>query len=491
MSVLSEDIKNEISRNPAIFESQILSCFIGSHVFFLANHQSVCEVLRNGKRRQDFSKNWMNVLFEGIVNHWSVYEAVQEEPIPRVVLDMHLNTANDEGRLLDSELGSLEAALENVYALTGTNLSSTLEFVESGVLGCWLGVKLTSYMLSDLSSRSIVTSPEELLNRVTQIRERQLAHDEDDGIIVTVRDAIRGNQTRGELIHTPFPALDEKVGGGFAKKEHTLIASVTGGGKTVMATQLASTFARQGHRVILVTTEEDPGRLMYRMYSDIVDIPYQYFTQGQITQRDRRQDQPEDNDAPLPDMVRRDTSWVTGIREFQEVMMPSLTFLNWTASRKTVEDDLVGYIHKLRDHPELQFDADILIFDWIGAAISRNKKQSMEVRHLYEAVANELKYIAVNEDLSVFSFAQLNKVQAKGKRRCDHTMLHESKAIADQAVNALYISGLTNNNDEDEGAAFLSTQWMNVAKSRFGEGGLVPLIRQFGNQRFSTPDRPR
>ena len=144
---------------------------------------------------------------------------------------------------------------------------------------------------------------------------------------------------------------------------------------------------------------------------------------------------------------------------------------------------------------EPNFEPDVLIFDWIGAALATGREK--EMRHLYEAVATELKHIAIADNLSVFSFAQLNKVLSKNKARCDHTMLHECKSLPDQAVNALYISGLTNQEDNGE-EAFSRGQMLNVAKSRFGPGGAFRFsqmhksISRFLDERTgrSVPSRP-
>ena len=487
MSAIDENISNEIKRNPAIFEPQILACFIGSHSFFLSNNRDVCEVLRNGNRRQDFSKNWMNVLYEGIVTYWSGYQDLQAEPIPRSILDIYLNQANDDGKLVDREVDNIEASLENIYSLAANNINSTVGFVENGVMSEWLGIKLTTSLINDLSSNAVCASPDELLSRITSIKEKQASHETDE-TLVTMDLAMANSVTRGELIHSPWAELDEKVGGGFAKGEHTLCASVTGGGKTVLATQLASTFALSGLKVLFATTEQTASPLLHRMFSDVVDIPFEYFTSGGNI----------DAATGLPEVVSTDNSWVSGCQDFFQTARQNLRFIDWSQSRKTVEADLKPAIQSWKDWvppPEPQpgwdlepgFEPDVLIFDWIGAALAKGRER--EMRHLYEGVATELKHIAMSENLSVFSFAQLNKTLAKNKAKCDHTMLHECKALPDQAVNALYISGLTNQSEEGE-ENFLRGQMMNVAKSRFGPGGSLRVIRQFGHQRFTTPDMP-
>jgi len=164
-------------------------------------------------------------------------------------------------------------------------------------------------------------------------------------------------------------------------------------------------------------------------------------------------------------------------------MRDRLVFLDWSGTRKTIVSDLAASILRLRRKARYaDWTPEILIFDWIGASLERGVSTDA-VRHLYNNVAQELKHIAISQNLCVFSFAQLNKALTKNNQRCDHTMLNECKSLPDQCANALYISSIKTSNED--GSPFTRGQFMNVAKSRFGPGDNIKVIRDFEYQRFS------
>ena len=474
MTQLTEDTKRSIDRNPSVFETYILASMIGSHAFYLQNGYKVCPPRpRIGTRRNDFTQNWMNIVYEAIVLYWSERtEGVEEGSVPRTHVDVYLNEAADKGRILNKEIDTIDVGLANVYSLAGSNLEDTISFVERGVLSRWLGIRLSQAWAQDAVADPSILTPERIAEWHTQLNE--VPDDGDDETIVSVDDAIRADEDRGTLFELPeFPNLSTALGGGFAKGEHTLLAATTGGGKTVLAMQMAASWAVAGHNVIFVTTEQPPNQLMQRAYANMCNIPFNFFTE-----RDERCP-----NTRLPRRVTTDGGWLSAIQEFRETIRDTLVFLNWSGTRKTVVGDLASSITKLqRTERYVNWQPDILIFDWIGASLERGVN-SDAIRHLYNNVAQELKHIAVTMNLCVFSFAQLNKALTKNNQRCDHTMLNECKSLPDQAANALYVSSIKTSNEE--GSPFTRGQFMNVAKSRFGPGDNIKVLRDFEYQRFS------
>ena len=301
-----------------------------------------------------------------------------------------------------------------------------------------------------------------------------MPEDDEDDTIVSIDDTISAAADRGDLFELPeFPNLSSAVGGGFAKGEHTLCAATTGGGKTVFAMQMASSWAMSGHNVLFVTTEQPPHQLMHRAYANMCSIPFNFFTE-------------RDDICPhtkLPVRVTTDGDWLSRIQTLRETMRDRLVFLDWSGTRKTIVSDLAASILRLRRKARYaDWTPEILIFDWIGASLERGVSTDA-VRHLYNNVAQELKHIAISQNLCVFSFAQLNKALTKNNQRCDHTMLNECKSLPDQCANALYISSIKTSNED--GSPFTRGQFMNVAKSRFGPGDNIKVIRDFEYQRFS------
>ena len=473
MTQLSEETQRSIDTNPAVFETYILGAMIGSQSFYLQHGFKVCPVRpRIRKRRNDFSQNWMNIVYEGVCLYWGERtNNVIEDSVPRAYLDIYLNEAAEKGRILNKEIELIEAGLANIYTLIQENKEDTVNFVERGVLSRWLAVRVAQEWGKDAIADPSILTPEKISEWHEQLQ--NMPDDVDDETFVSVDQAIQGASNRGDLFELPeFPNLSTALGGGFAKGEHTLLAATTGGGKTVMAMQMASSWAIAGHNVIFVTTEQPPNQLMNRAYSNVCNIPHNFFTE-------------RDDICPnthLPVRVTTDGNWLSAIQTFRETIRDRLVFFDWSGTRKTIVTDLAASITKLNRNPRYaDWVPDILIFDWIGASLERGVN-SDGIRHLYNNVASELKHIAVAQNLCVFSFAQLNKTMAKNKQRCDHTMLNECKSLPDQCANALYISSIQTSNEE--GSPFTRGQFMNVAKSRFGAGDNIKILRDFEYQRF-------
>jgi archaellum biogenesis ATPase FlaH len=266
--------------------------------------------------------------------------------------------------------------------------------------------------------------------------------------------------------------LDKALGGGFRKGESTLVAAVTGGGKTVFATQFAAHFALHGHKVLFVTTEECPKELIHRMLSNHLNVPCGKFKKGSC------------NGTVIPSHIQENPSFTEALNDLNARFDNNLKFLDWIGKDKIVNADLNPELDDLAEDTENAFKPDVLIFDWIGGALSKNSKE--ELRFLYLAAANHLHDLAKrrDRDMCVIMFAQLNKRQATGFR-CDSTMLAECKTMPDQATNAIYISSKrTEVGDCNDKEIYEEIQTINVDKARKGPGGCFKVRRDFTFQRF-------
>ncbi len=82
-------------------------------------------------------------------------------------------------------------------------------------------------------------------------------------------------QRKPDRIRTGFPAFDE-ASGGFARKDLVLVAATTGGGKSVMAEQLAiNSYLLDNRRTAIVSFEMDADELYSRLLSNITEIPFE------------------------------------------------------------------------------------------------------------------------------------------------------------------------------------------------------------------------
>jgi replicative DNA helicase len=472
MSEITNELQTSIDSSPLLYEQQILQCAVANHLFFISHRSELCPYNHRARQyRADFNVNWHNVLYEAVAIYWSGFDTtIQEGPVPKAFIENYLNVASADGKILDKEIDEIGPLITSIYeAVQAGAIRALTDFIESGVLRYWLGKQLIKNYLNSMQSDLHSFTPERLASDVQRLMEQRGSDSSD---IVTVDEAVNSSSDRGEQFLSMLPQLDIAIGGGFCKREHTLVASTTGGGKTVFACQLASYWASLGSKVVFVSTEQPPGQLLYRMYSDKCNVPFELFNKFK-----------ENPDQEFPDDIMHDTSYLNSIQEFKNNIRGNLVFLDWSGSRKSITGDLINSLDAIRMRIN-DFVPEILIFDWIGASLAKGM-ESRDVRHLYNDVATHLKHIAVSADLCVVSFAQLNKVLAKNKRKCDHTMLHECKSLPDQCVNAAYISALKNDDQESQDVYFRK-QYMNIDKSRFGPQGLVEVRRNFEYQRFEA-----
>ena len=82
------------------------------------------------------------------------------------------------------------------------------------------------------------------------------------------------DQTKPDRVTTGFKRFDE-ASGGFARKDLVLVAATTGGGKSVMANQLAiNAYLGQNRNVALVSFEMDEEEIYARILAALTDINF-------------------------------------------------------------------------------------------------------------------------------------------------------------------------------------------------------------------------
>jgi hypothetical protein len=82
-------------------------------------------------------------------------------------------------------------------------------------------------------------------------------------------------QKTPDRVKTGFPCFDE-ASGGFARKDLVLMAATTGGGKSVMAEQLAiNSYLFDNRRVAIVSFEMDEEEIHARLVSNLTEIAFE------------------------------------------------------------------------------------------------------------------------------------------------------------------------------------------------------------------------
>ena len=260
-------------------------------------------------------------------------------------------------------------------------------------------------------------------------------------------------------------SLDKALGGGFGRKEFTLVIAGTGAGKTVMACQLGLQFALQGKKGVIITTEQPHDQLVVRIASNYCNIPFEQIKDG-LKEEILSADQ-------MPKYAA-----------MRIALHNRLFFENWLEDRsKSIISDLDYYIRGfIGEHGKIDF----LILDWIGGALgSMNHTDVAAIRHTYQFTADKLSDLAITHNIPTIGFAQAHPQQAANKRNIDSTMMSECKSMGRNATNIIGISALMDNEQSDENVPiYHADQFFWVSKARKSSGGQVRFRRRFAFQRI-------
>jgi len=453
-----------LGTDAAFFEELVLSGLIASQRFFDKHASSLRGYAKLMKGRGRFSTKEANLLFDLVClcRESNSRDGLGEEPIPRGMIKEFVSATEKNGELVSSMKERLLGLIDRVYANAKQDQAKA---ISEGLFIEWFRFDLLK-KLADSDSHDVST--EEAKSRFDALMALGRVQ---ESAVVSYEDAMEEEVEQTEHMASGLFDLDKALGGGFRKGESTLVAGVTGGGKTVMATQFAAQFALDGHKVLFVTTEERPGDLIPRMLSNHLNVPYGEFQKNLF------------NDTVIPSHILENARLTDALDDLNSRFGENLIFFDWAEGQgKSVEENLARDFDKLTEDAENPFAPDVLIFDWIGGALYRKSKE--DLRFLYLAAANHLHDFAKTRDVCTIMFAQLNKRQATGFR-CDSGMLAECKAMADQATNAFYVSSKrTDVGGCEDGASYEEIQTINVDKARKGPGGCFRVRRDFRYQRF-------
>lgn len=276
----------------------------------------------------------------------------------------------------------------------------------------------------------------------------------------------------------PFTNFDVSLGGGLGKKEHIIVCAPTGQGKTIFACQLAAQAAAVKRHVLFISTEQDhvetePRFITCCSRSDgYVPIKYELIKDGVDDAMDS---------SRLLSEAQRDT-----VKRIRETLAPYLHMVDWQGGEKTVAD--IPYL--VRRAKKRFGTIDIVILDWIGAALEDSINPNKDKRELYQDAATTMKNVAFNENVAAISMAQTTR-DSVGVKLINESHLAECKSLHWQATAAYGISALRKRltdadlDDTDGQAVFETRQYMHAFKSRKSKGIVFPIDRDFDYQRFS------
>lgn len=258
-----------------------------------------------------------------------------------------------------------------------------------------------------------------------------------------------------------FVRINEILGG-LGRQEHVIFCAPTGGGKTVMACQIAADIACGKKQVLYISTEQPDRELHPRIVSALTGIDFSVIKDGGDLRK-----------ILSPGQVKM-------VEEVIARLQPYLHIVNWIGTGKNVKADLEATVRRFI---EAHGTIDLLVFDWYGSALGDSMDPAVK-RQMYMDAAWKLKQMAVMYNMACVSFAMAG-AKANNVARITEEHLAECKMIHQNADAAFGISALKTSDDGSSSqAAYSDRQFINCFKARKGKGLFFDVQRDFKYQRF-------
>ena len=471
-------LKALIDQNPGCFEKQLILGAIQSQSVFKQMSQVVC--VRNpkdGTHSHDFTTRRYNFLFPVIASVWQIFgNAEVSFGLPQITLQAAIEADATTGMLsMQLEVArELLAELSDFFPAT----PPAKEFL-GGLMGdgfaYWQDCRLAR-TFSDVNfnaSRATIQTLDDIQSQLDRFRSVKV---NTTNRIVSPQDYIKSKiKIQPFITARSLPRLMKTIGGGFVRKEATMVCAMTGGGKTVLACQFARDFMLQGIPTAYVTTEQPPDQLTIRKIVGHLQCNIEVFT-NRPEAVNQNPDACIEVDA-MPRIIMEDPRFVEGLTQISDAFA-NLRHVDWSKGEGlTVNANLGAEFQKMES---TGFNPQVLIFDWIGSALDASAGKDVKIHELYCRAAKWLIDYGKAKNCVVIVMAQLDKVRSINKPKPDVSMIGNSKNMIDNFTNCIMISSMM----EGDASSGLHKPRQNlfVAKGRNGPGGVVPFQRDFHRQ---------
>lgn len=472
-----------IDASPVSFERYLMAAMLHSHKTYIFLRKYLGRWDKKSDSKISFVTSHYNVLYEAIGTYWELFPAgvISPNPLPAFHVKAILIDWNNTARVATAVIELIIQELdEDLY-----KMELSTEFIETAILGTgfehWQSTRLFKQALHTVEqqSKKTVLSIDDFIRTADTFR-AQRATNKSRAIVGA--SLVRSSYAVAPKLKTSLTGLDAAIGGGFGMGETSIVAGISGGGKTVLACQLSLDFAKQGRRVVYVTTEIQPRALVARMASNYLQVDYGEFSNPadlDVTLKPGERAAKKEIQV-IPPRLWKDANYVEKLRLFEIEVLSNIVFVDWSdAAGQSAAQHLVGELDRIEDNG---FAPEVMLFDWIGGGLDRSTTD-LDLREMYKNTADFMINVAKARSIAGVLFAQLDKTKATNKPCPGMSLVAECKSMADNAWNFIGISSLTEKNAQN-GGAFAVRQNLYVEKARDGAAGVVPVERHFRFQRF-------
>jgi len=279
-----------------------------------------------------------------------------------------------------------------------------------------------------------------------------------------------------ERLRTSIAQLNLRLGGGFGRGEAFLFVGASGAGKSVTSSQFTSEWALANKKVALVTTErtQSTNEFTMRLLSQHCKIPFEQVVNGF---------RPE----------KLQPSQLQAVEEFKQyVNKRNFQIIEWF--KKPKRDIRAGLRDELLKVSDEMGGLDAFALDWIGGSLDEEEKNDpKKIRLAYNSACETVSELAGELNCAAITFAQAHNKTGKNKARVDSSCTQESSSMDKSMTGGIGISAIQSSEVQDDGQGdnYVDEQFFFIFKARKGRGGLVPVKRMFGYQKYVDRDYKR
>lgn len=222
--------------------------FEKSVLYLLVNDNEFCKEIKNVINLEYFSTADASFLSSLVIEYVNKYNKIPSEPVLKDLI--HTSIYKNKGGVF-ALLDELEPVNDVVYVL-----NKIVEWVK------WSAI--------DIVNGTTFDSPDEYINEITKIS--GLVVGEDKQHVTLLNDDSEEEESKADIIETPWKWLNEQLNGGPEVGDLGVILTVPNGGKTSILVNIARHALQLGKFVVYFTFEDGDRKIKRRLLQSICRV---------------------------------------------------------------------------------------------------------------------------------------------------------------------------------------------------------------------------